>query len=170
MIMVLSVRASVMHSVCRSSDIVKNPSSDYTDTGLFKMIHPVWPLMQASSQNTPNCRLRNSQFSTGAVGWLPRAMLETLSDSLHIILKHVRSSCALACTQTSCFLELPISPTDALSTRWFNSVTSTKLMLHCDYRFTPRQLQHTKSLLLYSRHFLTDCLSRSHSDSGAISR
>ena len=83
--------------------------------------------------------------------------LETLSDYLHIILRHVQSSCALAFTQTFCFLELPIPPTDALSTRGINSVTSTKLTLQCDYLFTPRKLQHTKRLLLYGRHFLTDC-------------
>jgi hypothetical protein len=77
-----------------------------------------------------NIGLRNSQFSTGAVGWLPRATLETPSDSLHSILSHVRSFSALACTQISCFLELPIPPTDALSTRWINSVTSAKLTLH----------------------------------------
>jgi hypothetical protein len=42
----------------------------------------------------------NSQFSIGAVGSLPLAALETLSDSLHIILRHARSSCAFAFTQT----------------------------------------------------------------------
>ena len=57
------------------------------------------------------------------------------TDSLCIILRHVRSSYALACTQTRCFLELPISQTDVLSTRWINSLTSTKLALHCNYRF-----------------------------------
>jgi hypothetical protein len=30
---------------------------------------------------------------------------------------------------------MPISPTDVLSTRWINSLTSTKLALHCNYRF-----------------------------------
>jgi hypothetical protein len=152
-----------------------SPSSRYfhfcgSNTGLFKMIHSVWLHNEASSLNTPNSRLRNSQFSTGAVGWLPRATLETLSDSLHIILRHLRSSCAFAFTQTSCFLELPIPPTDALSTRWINCVTSTKLTLHCDYRFTLPKLQHTKRLLLYGRHFLKDFLSRNNRDTGGISR
>jgi hypothetical protein len=123
----------------------------------IRIIHTVWLQNQASSENTPNCPLRNSQFSSGAVGWLPRATLAALADYLHIILRHVPSSYVLACTQTSCFLELPIPPTDALSTRWINSVASAKLTLHCDYRFTHRTLQHTKRLLLYGRHFLTDC-------------
>jgi hypothetical protein len=149
---------------------VGNIHSHFSESLTSLMIHSVWLHNEASSQNTPNSRLRNSRFSTGAVGWLLRATLETLSDSLHIILRHVRSSCAFAFTQTSCFLELPIPPTDALSTRWFNSVTSTELTLHCDYRYTLPKLQHTKRLLLYGRHFLTDYLSRSHSDSGVISR
>jgi hypothetical protein len=38
------------------------------NTGLFKMIYPVWLHNLASSQNTPNIHLRNSQFSTGVVG------------------------------------------------------------------------------------------------------
>jgi hypothetical protein len=122
------------------------------------MIHFVWLHDQASSQNMPNHRLRNPQFSTGMVGWLPWAVLETLSDSLHIILRHVWSSCALACTWTTCFLELPIPLMDALSTWWINSVMSRKLALCCDYQFTPWKLQHTKWLLLYGRHFLTDCV------------
>jgi hypothetical protein len=116
------------------------------------MIHPVWLHNQASSQNTPNSRMRNSQFSTGAVVWLPGATLATLSDSLHTVFSHVRSSCALAFAQTSCFLELPYQR--RMSPRWINSVTSTKLTLHSDYRITPRNGQHTKILLLYCRHFL----------------
>jgi hypothetical protein len=128
-----------------------------SNTGLFKMIHPVGLHNQASLQNMPNSRLGNSQFSTGAVGWLPWATLDTLCDSLHIILWHMWSSCALAFTQTSSFCKLPVYVMDALSTQWNNSVMSTKLMLQCDYRFTPQKLQHTKHLLLRGCHFLTDC-------------
>ena len=134
------------------------------------MIHPVWLHNQASSQNTPNSRLRNSWFSTGAVGWLPRA---TLENSLIL--------CTLFSDACGRPVLLPVHrhPVSSncrfhrrmlLGTRWINSITSTKLTLHGDYRVTPRTLQHTKRLVLYGRHFLTVCLSRSHSDSGVISR
>jgi hypothetical protein len=92
-------------------------------------------------------------------------IFEFLPYSLQHVVCHARSSCALAFTQTSCFLELLIPPTDALSTWWFSTVTSTKLTLHGYIRFTRRKLQYTKSLLLCGRHFLTDCLSRRYSDS-----
>jgi hypothetical protein len=95
-------------------------------------------------------------------------IFEFLPYSLQHVVCHARSSCALAFTQTSCFLELSITPTDALSTWWFSTVTSTKLTLHGNNRFTRRKLQYTKCLLLCGRHFLTDCQSRSHSDSRAI--
>jgi hypothetical protein len=76
-----------------------------------------------------------------------------------------------SCLYTNILFPRTADTTDGcLSTRWIYSVTSTKLTLHCDYRVTPRKQQHTKSLLLYGRYFLTDWLSRNHSDSGSISR
>jgi hypothetical protein len=126
-------------------------------TGLFKMIHPisndyifeVYKYRVISDTSTKRTTVEVLSLTLQVLYVTSPSYtsnVETIFEFLPYSLQHVAlSSCALAFTQTSCFLELPTPPTDALSTWWFSTETSTKLTLHGNNRFTLENLSTKKA-------------------------
>ena len=110
----------------------------------------------------------NCYISTGAVVWVPRATLATLFDSLHIILRHVRSNSALP--YTNILFPRNADTTDRCSEHpvdQFRNVNETHaalwVLIHTSKTAAHKKFSAVRSPFSYR-------LSRSHSDSGVISR
>ena len=98
---------------------------------------------------------------------IPSSRLAQLFDFLGPRWKHTPIICALSSDMCGRPVLLPAHRHPVSSNCRYHrrmlwapggcSATSTTLTLYCDYRFTPQKLQHTKNLLVYGRHFLTDC-------------
>ena len=136
--------------------------SPFRYTRLFKIIQPVWLHNQASSQNMQNCRLRRSSSRLARLAdflgprWQNPLIRCTLSSDtcgravlLPVLEQPVSSNCRY-------HRRMPWAPDGSIP---YRRQTQAALWL----LIQPQKLQHTKCLLLYGRHFLTDCLSRSHS-------